>query len=721
MLSNRDDILRNALEKNQDETTRWEKYKNEQEIAIQNLEQFSKRLTVDVMVEMGKKALIPGKLIHTNDVFVSHFEGYFSNCSAFQAKQICEMRLKKSEEYLAKLQAEAQMWQDSLHAPHDEGVFASEGQVDIVEEYDEEKEKEWRGLHRKRVREYKMREKNKRREEVVNENKQIEQDSPQEHYDDEVFSNEVQTRNLQCDDKIKGDENIQMEQDTQEVPHEQILSLEKIQHQTIRKLQSNEEVKKEKLLNENVQMEQHIQKAPHEEILLLEKSKDLETIFHDNAQREHEENEFELIKDNTISFDTIKQLMGDNNVTQKKRRVAHVANTDGTKKNDVNESVTLKNKDLVLNEQDVNTEIIDDEESEIHSEVKDIIQQAKSLPLQDQLKFLKKHLLMFEEEHLEIKIKSSEDIEKKIHIQEICQQLWDFIYSSELISNYKTVLDIDENTDDENTNSETKIGENPAEKKLKKSVSFPFEDEVLEYQKIDTVADMLKFIKPLNVGENTKVENRKEKISKKVEENLKYISENQSIQNCNLIDQIITESTNEIYTSYIQVKHSSAPTYKNISTDNNNHDEVPTSPADIYINYLKTCDVNSKNCVEEQEPDVNVPILCEKERIRAFKSPKEEFSVPKNSQITSSSSEGKALKSILRNKINVENERPQNEKAQVKPMDVPNCRGIFDKVVKDVKEHKEPDPLPKGKFVNAHAPKIRISNFKRDREKIKQT
>lgn len=72
---------------------------------------FAKKLSVEVMVPIGKKALMPGELIHTNEVLVGHYQGYFSACSAFKAEEICQHRWRLANEHLKKLQVEADLWQ----------------------------------------------------------------------------------------------------------------------------------------------------------------------------------------------------------------------------------------------------------------------------------------------------------------------------------------------------------------------------------------------------------------------------------------------------------------------------------------------------------------------------------------------------------------------------------------------------------------------------------
>lgn len=54
---------------------------------------------------------MPGELIHTNELLVGHYQGYFSACSAHKAKEICQHRLRLAEEHLKQLEVEADLWQ----------------------------------------------------------------------------------------------------------------------------------------------------------------------------------------------------------------------------------------------------------------------------------------------------------------------------------------------------------------------------------------------------------------------------------------------------------------------------------------------------------------------------------------------------------------------------------------------------------------------------------
>lgn len=100
-----------ALARNANETDRWTKYRDDHRQAADNLDTFRKRLEVEVMVPIGAKALMPGKLYHTNEILVSHSSKLYSKCSAEQAITVCKHRVGVAEERLKALGVEQEMYQ----------------------------------------------------------------------------------------------------------------------------------------------------------------------------------------------------------------------------------------------------------------------------------------------------------------------------------------------------------------------------------------------------------------------------------------------------------------------------------------------------------------------------------------------------------------------------------------------------------------------------------
>lgn len=71
---------------------------------------FRESLQKDILVPIGSKALMPGKLYHTNEIFVGMYSGLFVKCSSQNAIELCQHRLKKSKERLDALDTEYKMY-----------------------------------------------------------------------------------------------------------------------------------------------------------------------------------------------------------------------------------------------------------------------------------------------------------------------------------------------------------------------------------------------------------------------------------------------------------------------------------------------------------------------------------------------------------------------------------------------------------------------------------
>lgn len=126
-----------------------------------SLREFQKKLTADIMVPIGSKALMPGQLYHTGEVLVGHGNKTFSKCTTLQAIKICKHRQNYASTRLEQLETERNLYRNKIELPFVNEAFSSGGQ-EIIEEYDEAKEKMWREDHRKRVAESKKKEADER-------------------------------------------------------------------------------------------------------------------------------------------------------------------------------------------------------------------------------------------------------------------------------------------------------------------------------------------------------------------------------------------------------------------------------------------------------------------------------------------------------------------------------------------------------------------------------
>lgn len=159
--------LLEALGHNKRETESCREYKNDLQMATRNLQSFQNRLSVDVMVPIGPHALMPGHLYHTNEVLIGKPSGIFIEATTNQALDIVQRRMKVADQRLKDLAVEEEFFRNKLEYPQKKDVFSQEDQKEIIEEYDEEAEKQWRIGHKQKIREAKQKEREEREKKRV--------------------------------------------------------------------------------------------------------------------------------------------------------------------------------------------------------------------------------------------------------------------------------------------------------------------------------------------------------------------------------------------------------------------------------------------------------------------------------------------------------------------------------------------------------------------------
>lgn len=100
-----------ALSRNTAEHERWTQYLQDHQQAIESLEHFRKSIETDIMVPVGSKALIPGKLYHTNEILLSHSSQVYSKCTSHQAQQVCLHRIGVAKQRLEDFATERELYQ----------------------------------------------------------------------------------------------------------------------------------------------------------------------------------------------------------------------------------------------------------------------------------------------------------------------------------------------------------------------------------------------------------------------------------------------------------------------------------------------------------------------------------------------------------------------------------------------------------------------------------
>ncbi|XP_053962977.1 unconventional prefoldin RPB5 interactor-like protein [Anastrepha ludens] len=682
----REDALREALAKNAEETARWKNYKEENITAIENLDKFSKYLTVDVMVPLGQKAYMPGQLVHTNETLIGHYQGFFSKGSAHKAKEICQHRVKMAVEHLDSLKAEADLWQNKLEKPYVAGVFPSTGENELIEDYDEEKEKVWRENHKLRVKEAKEREKADREQIAA---KEAEVAKNADLTDNELF-------------KMLEEAEL-MEELKNEL---ESLAIDDVSYETIRKLMAGDMKLPPEKLRASYTSQIDQKNSKDELIQILDKSNNNEILELQG-----------IVKKTDLEVSSIR--------TNNNHR---------------------PNMELVQSNYNHSCESEGDVE-ELPQEVKIIKEQAKFLPVADQIGFYEYQITIMREKLLALPLKTQDDIDQKVHILNVLESLEELLEIAEDSAEGEKEIPADIKVIKEVKEQEIKTDNLHQEgKQRKRRISFALQNETLEFRRNETVSEMLP--KPqrdiVKLDEHTadpstfaaatlvKVIDRKQAIIDRVEQNLRFMEENQSTKDFKLVDKILESSISGCQTLYIHFQHSTKPSIETTGkSENLEGGNIPGSPADLYQAYLQN--IRNQNVTENKsnseqiiftnayngEENVKVPLLKETDRATAYEDQRKQFCKP-----------SVEIKSILRNKSAVEKEKHKLDrknrainskkvpkKKKEKPEGRMDYRSAYYKIMNEVVEKPitEAEPLPECKYIDAHAPKKRLSRFKQSR------
>ncbi|KAL1462549.1 hypothetical protein WDU94_014377 [Cyamophila willieti] len=141
-------LLEQALETNESSVSTWIGYKKDLEDVKKNLIDYSEKLTVPIMIPLCSKAMIPGKLVHTNQVLVGLGDNWFNKVSTKHAVENCDRRIQFCSEMLEKYAKEKDILDSRLKFP-----AANEGK-EIIEPYNEEEMAKWREEHRESEKKY---------------------------------------------------------------------------------------------------------------------------------------------------------------------------------------------------------------------------------------------------------------------------------------------------------------------------------------------------------------------------------------------------------------------------------------------------------------------------------------------------------------------------------------------------------------------------------------
>lgn len=144
------------LEENENSAGIWLKYKNDLEVTKSLLSLLPKKISHNVMVPIGPKALMPGKIVHTNEFLVNLGETWFIKSTGPQTEEICNRRIATCNDMLQKLEKEREIIVNKNTLPAQQDAFGSEERPEIIEYVTEEENEEWKKLHKQKEREYRQ-------------------------------------------------------------------------------------------------------------------------------------------------------------------------------------------------------------------------------------------------------------------------------------------------------------------------------------------------------------------------------------------------------------------------------------------------------------------------------------------------------------------------------------------------------------------------------------
>ncbi|XP_063852451.1 RNA polymerase II subunit 5-mediating protein homolog [Scylla paramamosain] len=144
-------VHQERLEKVEDELSKLQKYKKDYEHLLKRLKTLPDKITHEVMVPLGTLAVVPGQLIHTNEVLVLLGDNWFAERSAKQAIHIVRRRIKDCEDKIRSCE-ETQRIHLGWLKEAEEVLQGEQGdQVEIIEEMTEEEYQRSQEEHRRRV------------------------------------------------------------------------------------------------------------------------------------------------------------------------------------------------------------------------------------------------------------------------------------------------------------------------------------------------------------------------------------------------------------------------------------------------------------------------------------------------------------------------------------------------------------------------------------------
>uniref|UniRef100_A0A0B6ZT94 Protein phosphatase 1 regulatory subunit 19 n=1 Tax=Arion vulgaris TaxID=1028688 RepID=A0A0B6ZT94_9EUPU len=155
-LSRLQEEQRKAMSETSGKIEQMKQFKEDYRALQDRLKTLPDKVTHSVMVPFGKLAFMPGHLVHTNEILVLLGDNWFVDRSAKQAADIAGRRIKELDKSLDDLKAQQKLLEPRFDFTSElQAEIQGLGDVkEIVEEYEDVKEKLWDEQHRKSVQRY---------------------------------------------------------------------------------------------------------------------------------------------------------------------------------------------------------------------------------------------------------------------------------------------------------------------------------------------------------------------------------------------------------------------------------------------------------------------------------------------------------------------------------------------------------------------------------------
>ncbi|THD24318.1 Unconventional prefoldin RPB5 interactor [Fasciola hepatica] len=157
-----------GIRKTEDEITALLAYKADYQVLMTKLQDFPKTVSKSAILPFGRKALVPGRLIHTNELLV-HLGGsdeYFVELSVHETIELIRRRIERLDASVEKLNEQRRLIHDRVRytskfaqqAPYvvtqppsterEVSTVETCEEVEIRESYDSDSERKWKAKHK---------------------------------------------------------------------------------------------------------------------------------------------------------------------------------------------------------------------------------------------------------------------------------------------------------------------------------------------------------------------------------------------------------------------------------------------------------------------------------------------------------------------------------------------------------------------------------------------